>query len=133
MKVLRGHHMFCTALFSGSGYDQAFTENMTELIQDMQKGETFRLVQGHDDVCRYCPNRKPDGCTLGTADVSCRDASALEVTGLAPGRVLDWDELRERLAQVSETEFQQVCGDCRWQKEGLCSYQLLHRRMAGQR
>lgn len=129
MKRMRGHHMFCTTLFSGSGYDRAFAENMARLIQDMQKGEGFRLVQGHDDVCGCCPNREPDGCSLGTADVSCRDAAALEATGLVPGQVSDWNQLRERLSRLSETDFQHVCGNCRWQKEGLCSYQLLLERV----
>ena len=131
MKRLRGHHMFCATLFSGSGYDHAFAENMGRLIQDMQKGEEFQLVQGHDDVCSCCPNRDPDGCALGTDDVSRRDASALEVTGLAPGQTLDWDRLKERLGRLSETDFQHVCGECRWQKEGLCSYRLLRERVTG--
>lgn len=130
MKRLRGHHMFCATLFSGSGYDRAFTGNMELLIQDMHKGERFRLVQGHDDVCRYCPNREPDGCALGTGDVARRDAAALEVTGLATDQELGWDELRERLSRLSETDFQYICGECRWQKEGLCSYALLRERTA---
>ena len=37
-------------------------------------------------------------------------------------------ELRERLSRVSEAEFQHVCGDCRWQEMGLCSYALLKER-----
>lgn len=122
--------MFCTALFSGSGYDQAFAENMGELIKYMQNGGKFQLVQGHDDVCRHCPNREPDGCALGTENVDRRDAAALEVTGLAPGRVMGWAELRGYLGKITETDFQHVCSDCRWQKDGLCSYQLLHERVS---
>lgn len=131
MKGLRGHHMFCATLFSGSGYDRAFTENMSRLIEDMQKGEDFRLVDGHDDVCRYCPNREPEGCALGTEDVASRDSAALEVTGLTQGQSLDWAELRGRLRKISEADFQHVCGDCRWQKDGLCSYRLLRERVGG--
>lgn len=131
MKRLRGHHMLCTTLFSGSGYDRDFADNMGRLIRDMQDGEGFRLVQGHDGVCEHCPNREADGCALGTENVARRDAAALEVTGLAPGRELDWAQLRERLGGLSEEDFQYVCGDCRWQKEGLCSYQLLMERVKG--
>lgn len=120
--------MFCTRLFSGSGYNQAFADNMGRLVENMQKGEKFQLVQGHDDICRYCPNREPDGCALGTEDVQRRDAAAMEVTGTAPGQVLDWAELRERLEKLSEEDFRYVCGDCRWQREGLCSYPLLKER-----
>lgn len=120
--------MFCATLFSGSGYDQAFTENMARTIEYMQKGGRFRLVDGHDDICRCCPNREPDGCSLGTENVSGRDRAALEVTGLATGRDMSWAELRECLGRVSEAEFQRVCGDCRWQETGLCSYALLRER-----
>ena len=129
MIALRGHHMFCTTLFSGSGYDRAFAENMRELIENMQKGEEVQLVEGHDSICRCCPNREPEGCALGTGDVSRRDAAALEVTGMVPGQVLDWRGLKERLEMVSEMDFQHVCGDCRWQREGLCSYPLLRERV----
>lgn len=128
MRALRGHHMFCTRLFSGSGYNQAFADNMGRLVENMQKGEKFQLVQGHDNICRYCPNREPEGCALGTEDVQRRDAAAMEVTGTAPGQVLDWAELRERLEKLSEEDFRYVCGDCRWQREGLCSYPLLKER-----
>ncbi len=128
MKAFRGHHMFCATMFSGSGYDQAFTENMTQTIEYMQKGGRFRLVDGHDDICRYCPNRESDGCSLGTENVSRRDRAALEVTGLSTGQDMRWTELRERLSRVSEAEFQHVCGDCRWQEMGLCSYALLKER-----
>lgn len=131
MIELRGHHIFCTALFSGSGYDRAFAENMGRLIEHMQKGERLRLVQGHDDVCRYCPNREPEGCALGTQDVYRRDLAALGVTELTAGQELDWAGLRECLGNISEADFQQVCGDCRWQREGLCSYALLRERTAG--
>lgn len=130
MISLRGHHMFCTTLFSGSGYDRDFTENMTRLIQYMQNSGKFRLVRGHDDICAHCPNRTPEGCALGTGDVARRDAAAMEVTGLALGDELGWDELAELLRNVSEEEFQHVCGDCRWQREGLCSHGLLRDRTA---
>ena len=61
MKPLRGHHMFCMALFSGHGYDEAFTQNMSALIEEGRLGGRFRLVQGHDAVCGACPNRQGDG------------------------------------------------------------------------
>lgn len=131
MKELRGHHIFCTTLFSGSGYDQAFTTNMRQLIEYMQNGGKFQLVQGHDAICQYCPNREPDGCALGTENVAHRDTAALEVTGLATGQVMDWTELREYLGGISEEGFQHVCSDCRWQKEGLCTYKLLRERVSG--
>ncbi len=128
MRELRGHHLFCTFLFSGSGYDEAFTENMQKVVDGLRSGEPLRLCAGHDHVCSACPNRLPEGCALGTEDVARRDAAALRELGLAPDMPLTWEELKVRLAQMDEAGFQRVCGGCRWQAEGLCGWELLHRR-----
>lgn len=128
---LRGHHLFCTALFSGHGYDDAFTENMKDVLKQLKAGENIELTAGPDRVCSACPNSQPDGgCALGTDDVSRRDRTALEVLKAAPGERLAWREAGERLSGLTEAEFQAVCGGCRWQKEGLCSYALLRERAA---
>ena len=130
MRELRGHHIFCTRLFSGSGYDPAFTKNMQKIVDSLQNGESFTLCTGHDQVCAACPNRTPEGCSLGTQDVARRDQAALAELGLSPGQELDWRQAAARLAGLDEEAFQRVCGACRWQKEGLCSWRLLHARTA---
>ena len=43
MRDVRGHHLFCMTLFSGHGYDQAFAENMAQLIDTLQAGESFQI------------------------------------------------------------------------------------------
>lgn len=58
---LRGHHLFCTTLFQGCGYDQAFTDRMWQTLSRLEAGEQQWLS---------------------------------------------------------------VCGGCRWQKEGLCSWEF---------
>lgn len=123
---LRGHHIFCTALFSGHGYDEAFTEKMGAVIAEWKNGEKAALLTAADEVCSACPNRlERGGCALGTKDVLRRDRAALKVLGLAPGREITWEQAGELLAHIAEWEFQEVCGDCRWQKEGLCTFPLL--------
>lgn len=128
MKELRGHHLFCTFLFSGSGYDEKFTENMQKTIDALAAGEPIKMCGGHDAICACCPNRQPDGCALGTEDVASRDKAALRELGLSTGDELTWEQLRARLAGIDEAAFQRVCGECRWQREGLCSYALLSQR-----
>ena len=101
MRDVRGHHLFCMTLFSGHGYDQAFAENMAQLIDTLQAGESFRLVLEQDSVCSACPNRQADGgCTLGTENVLHRDRAALEVLGLSAGQELDWAQARKRLKKA---------------------------------
>lgn len=126
---LRGHHLFCTALFSGHGYDESFTKAMTAAVEVLQNGEPIELVSGPDGLCAACPNRmKGGGCALGTDDVLCRDRAAFQVLGLAAGESLSWRQAGKLLSQVTERDFQTVCGNCRWQKEGLCSQKLLRER-----
>lgn len=129
MNRVRGHHLLCMPLFSGKGYSQAFTRRMAGLIHRWERGEAFQLCLGQDDVCSACPNaRENGGCALGTADVARRDRAALEVLGLSPGMELTWEQLMEKLEEVTPEGFQAVCGGCRWHRAGLCSYRLLQER-----
>ncbi len=123
---LRGHHLFCTALFSGHGYSESFTQKMTQLIKALKAGETLTVFAGADEVCSACPNRTAEnGCALSTEDVEKRDQAALRVLQLLPGEKLTWEQAKSLLSLLNEEEFQAVCGGCRWQKEGLCSLPLL--------
>lgn len=129
MKI-REHHIFCMNLFTGHGYDQPFTENMEKTICSGKAGEPLQLCAEQDAVCGACPNRQSDGgCELGTDDVLRRDRAALEVLRLEPGQEIAWELAGRRLRGISEEEFAQVCGSCRWAEEGLCSYRLLMDRL----
>ena len=78
MKKIRGHHLFCMTLFSGHGYDAAFTNAMKNTIFSLQGGESILLCSGEDEICQSCPNqRQAGGCALGTEDALQRDEAAL--------------------------------------------------------
>lgn len=83
---LRGHHLFCCTLFQGSGYDGTFASRMAQILERLQAGEEICLVEGCDDVCAACPNRRGEaGCALGTENVARRDAAARQATGVSLG------------------------------------------------
>lgn len=122
--------MFCATLFQGKGYDEAFTACMTETLKALEQGEPIRLCQGSDHLCGACPHRmEGDGCALSTEDVLHRDAAAFAAVGLEKDSVTDWNQIRRRLAQVDEKQWQKVCGGCRWQIEGLCSWEMFRQRV----
>ena len=130
MREIRGHHLFCMALFAGHGYSQEFVENMAAVIRELEEGESFCLASRQDSVCAACPNLLPDGgCTHGTEDVLARDAAAFKVLGLAPGQEASWEETRSLPQKVTADGFKQVCGGCRWAREGLCSLALLQKQL----
>lgn len=129
---LRGHHLFCTALFVGHGYSKEFTGKMKELTAALRAGEEVTVKTGSDEICLSCPNRTgAGGCALGTEDAAARDAAAMNVLHLVPGAKTNWEQVKAKLLLITEQEFQFVCGDCRWQKDGICSLLLLKESLNG--
>ncbi len=123
---LRGHHLFCLSLFAGKGYSGDFVKNMRNIQKQQETDGSFLLLERDDDVCLACPNLLPGSrCLLGTENVLDRDRAAIEVLGLAAGELYRWGEIAERLAGITEEEFEVVCGKCRWKAEGLCSREKL--------
>lgn len=113
---LRPHHSLCIQKFTGSGYDEAFTKHMTEIVSSLaQNPETrIKLIHGCDFVCTKCPNKQDEVC-LTAEKVSKIDNGVLEICGLNYGEILSWAELSRRAREVFETEnFEQTCGSCEW-------------------
>ena len=124
--ILRGHHLFCTALYGGHGYSETFCRGMEEVLRRAGAGEPVTLAVGEDAVCESCPHRlEGGGCALGTENVALRDENALAVLGLRAGEAVTWEETRPLLYRVTEEDFRRVCGGCRWYRKGLCSAGLL--------
>ena len=129
MIQLRGHHLFCMALFSGHGYDERFTENMATVLDKLKQNEDEKvlLMAGDDSICAACPNLNGTQCKLGNADVKSRDAHARDALSVTCGRIYPYGELRKRLANVSQEEFDLVCCNCAWWRKGLCSYEMFRK------
>lgn len=131
MITLRGHHLFCMTLFTGSGYDPEFTKNMQALRNRLaEPRQTVLLCGGADMVCTCCPNRQGPTCALGDENVQARDAAARRALDLRIGGCYTSGAIWNRLQEVTEQEFEAVCGRCRWMREGLCSYTLFSERAA---
>ncbi|MBC8534392.1 DUF1284 domain-containing protein [Yeguia hominis] len=130
MLQIRAHHLFCTALFEGCGYDESFSREMERILQCLQmKPEMrIRLCCGEaDPLCLHCPNHTPDGgCRLGTENVRMRDQILLQAFSLHPGRYR-YAELRARLKTGTKADFEAVCGGCRWKEAGFCSFSKLQK------
>lgn len=114
---LRPHHSLCIQKFTGSGYDEAFTKHMTEIVSSLAENPEMRikLTHGCDFVCKKCPNNKDEVC-LTAEKVSGIDNSVLEICGLSYGEVISWAELSRKAREgVFESEkFEQTCGSCEW-------------------
>ncbi len=144
--TLRAHHLLCSRLFTGHGYDDRFTERMGEAVSRMRVGhyknpvaypmsDAVKLICSCDYVCEMCPNRinesgikdKPDlcGCRLGTEDVHLKDKLTLKYTGLRENEAYTLEALEKAVRNITAVQFKDICGACRWYKEGYCRYEAL--------
>lgn len=136
--ILRGHHLLCTRLFSGNGYNQSFTEHMKEIVSRTGLDKTGRfgsfplakellLVCGKDDICGKCPNLSTEEktcCMLGDEDVLKKDRLTLRYAGLLENSIYTLKEAEEGVRQISRKQFEEICGGCRWYGK-YCRYEDL--------
>lgn len=123
MKVLtlRPHHVLCLLHYSGHGYSDAFTENMTQ-VAGLLRAEPDVLVQllssaEKDVLCSCCPNRRGAVC-VGEKPARYDDA-VLQHSGLQQGQRFSWAELCRRMRPLSLQYRQGICADCHW--NALCA------------
>lgn len=124
---IRAHHLLCTILYQGKGYDEKFTSYMNQLVNEIAASDGIVLIVGPDEACANCPNLNEDKiCVLNENDSLSKDTTLLRVLNLKDNEVYDRKELIAFLKEsITEEIFNSVCATCRWHKEGLCSYQLL--------
>lgn len=126
---LRGHHLFCMALYAGHGYDEHFTENMSEILTKLKndKNAKILLVAEDDSICTACPNLRGKYCSLGHNDVKARDRHAHIALSITCGGIYSYHELHKSLMSVTKSDFDRVCGNCSWWQRGFCSYELFRK------
>ena len=86
----RVHHIMCTNLYRGLGYNGAFCENMTQKVTLLREHpETMlELVAQPDDICANCPNLMGgDYCANGDNHVCVKDRALLAPLHLREGEM----------------------------------------------
>lgn len=120
---LRPHHLLCIQKFTGSGYDEAFTKHMSEIVALLAENPETRikLTHGCDFVCTKCPNNKNEAC-LSAEKVLKMDNSVLEICGLNYGEIFAWTGLSRTAREgiLKSDQFEQVCSSCQWYE--LCKH-----------
>lgn len=126
---LRVHHLLCSVLYEGSGYSEAFVENMNNVVSALKDRETrVCLVTGADSVCAECPNAMGDGgCALDgdkeEKSVDRLDIRIMDHTGLTAGKIYRAEEvIMQAASRMDAAFFEQCCSECRWYLAGYCSY-----------
>ncbi|MCC8043100.1 MAG: DUF1284 domain-containing protein [Oscillospiraceae bacterium] len=135
MLTMRGHHIWCTMLFEGKGYDSGFTSSMGSVVGQLRGdlSQGVRIIADYDDICSRCPNRcdkSPDLCE--NRRVAEKDREIIKLLGLSEGEEYSYNRLISLVKEkVTEEIFTSSCGNCLWYTSGVCSYDKLVR--AGER
>jgi len=125
----RPHHFLCALGFAGKGYSDAFTANMSAIVDDRLRspdGDATPIqVTGHaDDICTPCPKRRGNLCT-NQAAIAKLDRAHAAALGLRPREHLTWGEAKTRIrACVAPGDLQTLCQGCQWLDLGLCETAL---------
>ena len=125
---LRAHMALCLLGFRGSGYSEAFVEQM-QAIQDALRDDPARhvaLIDANDSICAACPHLDgARGCTLGGPDheahMQAHDREVLRRLGLEAGQAMPWAALLERIGgRIRGADLDAICTTCPWLPLGVC-------------
>ncbi|MDE6671865.1 MAG: DUF1284 domain-containing protein [Ruminococcus sp.] len=105
---IRPHHALCINFFEGKGYSTNFTENMTRIIENLQKNPLIEITTVHDVICSKCP------CTDCHEKATSYDMKVLDICGIS-GKIR-WNDLQEIIHEkiISTGKLHEVCVDCQW-------------------
>lgn len=126
--TLRIHHLLCIPLFVGEGYSDAFSENMTRIIQKLKEREqsSLRAICAPDMICAGCPNLQKDGSCGNSKnnqvvqkDVRLAEAIEIKIEEQYMFQAL----LHKAREKLTKEIFDESCAKCEWYIKGLCSYE----------
>lgn len=125
----RPHHFLCSLGFQGKGYSDAFTANMSRIVDDRLRAPggddvPIRVTGETDDICGPCPKRRGTLCTEQDK-IAALDARHARALGLFVDTELTWGEAKRRiLKRVPPGSLQTLCQGCQWLDLGLCERAL---------
>ena len=120
--LLRGHHLLCLKGFQGYGYDEDFTENMTE-VNDLRKQAqtTVMLTNAPDDICKACPNLNNGLCRDQIHDNNIVRMDDEVLKNFDTSKEYESIELFEKIDSIFDTSesLSKICFNCLWHEKCL--------------
>ncbi|TSA55435.1 MAG: DUF1284 domain-containing protein [Planctomycetaceae bacterium] len=122
---IRAHHLLCLQGFQGHGYDEAFAQNMSEIVRyiDLNPDLEIEIVTKCDVICACCPNNVKGICkNLGSAQsIREMDLYVLRKLGLKRGTKIRakgiFTFVNTKLSNSLDIE--NLCGVCEWREKCL--------------
>ena len=129
MIKIRAHHLLCLQAFRGSGYDEKFIENISDIvnsIKDSSKTEVM-LISGVDDVCKACPHKKEGVCLKKDIETNNetlkREEKMLKDLGIKRNTIYNIHGLYDIINTKIKTKVEAseiFCFDCSW--NNMCAW-----------
>ena len=120
--ILRGHHLLCLKGFQGYGYDETFSENMTEVnLKRKQSDTTVSLVASADDLCNSCPKLIRGICENETQNARIVGMDRAVLENFDTEIEYDSVELFEKIDSIYKTkeDVSEICFNCMWHDKCL--------------
>ncbi len=112
---LRYHHLMCCYTFRGVGYNEAFSQNMKQVVSILDASEELelRLCAECDDLCACCPHNREGQCDTEES-VLARDREVAAFLGLKGKKTLLLSEYRSNILpkQKRLSSIDEVCRKC---------------------
>lgn len=123
MLTLRAHHLLCIQGYRGYGYNQRFTENMTNIIDQLKKN-TFikiRIVAKTDEICLCCPNNISKKLCRHEFKVKSLDKKVVDLLEIDINKIYTYKFILNIIYEkINYKNFENICGTCQWFKYGYC-------------
>ena len=124
---LRPHHLLCTQGYSGKGYSNDFTDNMTAITNRL-RGEdnvSVEIVFSTDDICTKCPRKLGEDLCNENDKVKTFDKKVVDYFGIEEKSYVYQDIIREINAKMTASMIDDICGNCSWYPISACKRTIL--------
>lgn len=111
--------MVCLHFLRGEGYSQEFIENLEDIVRRAAGGEEIEIVEGADDICRFCPTLQGGKCVSkpgADAEIREMDAEAAAHFGVEVGTKVLWQEIKAKVLETPKEWLAAFCEECEWEE-----------------
>jgi len=111
------HHLICIQGFEGFVYDEKFTKNYNNIIDNIKDEPDYlvKIVRGIDDLCKKCPYKDEKVICTKRNDILAREKELAELLEISAGQKYNVNELFNKInAQISSKEIanRYLCERC---------------------
>jgi hypothetical protein len=113
---LRPHHLICLVHFQGKGYDEIFVSEVEKIVSVLRVNQDEKLVHivnGCDDVCKFCCNRIENLCSQ-ECWISELDDKFSAKLHLNKCKALSFNDMQLMANELTIEDLMNICSGCEW-------------------